>query len=74
MHKLRKQIAVNVAAEFLNRSFAPGETIAILLRRQTPAETVQRIVTRDGALAYCGHTMPPCDGRYNGRDRYPLKP
>ena len=33
MHKDRSQIAVSVATEFLNRSFASGETIAILLRR-----------------------------------------
>jgi|ERR1017187_5449638 hypothetical protein len=51
MPKPRKQIAVNVAAEFMSRCFAPGETIGILLRRQSPAETVQRVVTRECALA-----------------------
>jgi hypothetical protein len=39
-----REIAVNVAAEFLSRSFGSGETIAILWRRDSPAETVQRIV------------------------------
>jgi RepB DNA-primase N-terminal domain len=46
----RRQIAVNVAAEFLSRSFGPGETIAILLRRGSPAATVQRIVPLERAL------------------------
>lgn len=51
MRKFRTKIAVNVAAEFLNRSFASGQTFAILLKRQAPAETIQRIVTRECALA-----------------------
>lgn len=51
MPRPKRQIAMSVAAEFLNRSFAPGETFAILLRRQSPAETIQRIVTRECALA-----------------------
>jgi hypothetical protein len=50
MPKPRNQISVNVVAEFLRRSFAAGETIAILLRRQCPAETVQRVVKRECAL------------------------
>ncbi|WP_035355117.1 DNA-primase RepB domain-containing protein [Edaphobacter aggregans] len=50
MLKHRRQIAVNIAAEFLSRSFASGETIAILLRRESPAATVQRIVTLECAL------------------------
>jgi RepB DNA-primase from phage plasmid len=46
----RRQIAVNVAAEFLSRSFSSGETIAILLRRDFLAATLQRIVPLDRAL------------------------
>jgi hypothetical protein len=41
---------VKVAARFLRRAFAPGETIAILLRRDSPAVTVQRIVRLERAL------------------------
>jgi hypothetical protein len=41
---------VNVAAEFLSRSFGSGETIAVLLRRDSPAATVQRIVLLERAL------------------------
>ena len=37
-------------AEFLSRSFAPEETIAIVLRRTSPATIVQRIVTLERAL------------------------
>jgi hypothetical protein len=33
-----------MASEFLNRCFAPGETIALLLRREQPAKIAQRIV------------------------------
>lgn len=51
MPEPRKQIAVNVAAEFLRRSFVSGETVAILLRRSSPAMTLQRIVTLECALA-----------------------
>jgi hypothetical protein len=50
MPKDRGQIAVNIAAEFLSRSFASGETIALLLRRISPSATGQRIVTLDCAL------------------------
>jgi hypothetical protein len=41
---------MNVAAEFLSRSFSSGETIAILLRRDSLAATLQRIVPLDRAL------------------------
>jgi hypothetical protein len=44
------EIAVNVTAEFLSRSFGSGETIAMLLRRDFPAGTVQRIVPLERAL------------------------
>jgi RepB DNA-primase from phage plasmid len=39
------------AADFLIRSFAPDETIAILLRREKPAATMQRIVALERVLA-----------------------
>src|ERR1039457_5436445 len=45
------QNATAAAAEFLTRCFAPGETIALLLRREVPAATIQRIVQLETALA-----------------------
>jgi hypothetical protein len=45
-----REIALNVAGEFLSRSFGSGETIAVLLRRDSPAATVQRIVPLEHAL------------------------
>jgi hypothetical protein len=39
------------AADFLTRCFAPGETIALLLRRKSPSSTKQRIVALERALA-----------------------
>ena len=44
------QIDTGIAAAFLGRSFASGETIAILLRRLSPAAIVQRIITLERAL------------------------
>ena len=38
------------ARNFLTRCFAPGETIALLLRTESPAKTQQRIVTLEQAL------------------------
>ena len=48
------------AIEFLSRCFAPGETIAILLRGENPASTGQRIIAFERAitpryLAWLGH-------------------
>jgi hypothetical protein len=48
------------AIGFLTRCFAPGETIAILLRRESPASTQQRIIAFERAitpryLAWLGH-------------------
>jgi len=40
-----------VAKDFLARSFAPGSTIALLLRAESPLKTVQRVVTLEQALA-----------------------
>src|ERR1019366_2620330 len=36
---------------FLTRCFAPGESIALLLRHENPAGTLQRIVPLERALA-----------------------
>jgi hypothetical protein len=41
------------AYEFLTRCFHPGETIALLLRKESPASTTQRIVTLEQATARC---------------------
>src|ERR1700761_6551182 len=40
-----------VAKDFLARCFAPGSTIALLLRKESPAKTQQRVVTLEQALA-----------------------
>jgi RepB DNA-primase from phage plasmid len=45
------QNATATATEFLTRCFAPGETIAFLLRREVPHATIQRIVQLETALA-----------------------
>ena len=45
------QNATAAAAEFLTRCFSPGETIALLLRREVPSATIQRIVQLETALA-----------------------
>ena len=39
------------AKDFLTRCFAPGSTIALLLRSESPAKTQQRVVTLGQALA-----------------------
>ena len=39
------------AKDFLTRCFAPDETIALLLRTESPAKTQQRVVTLEQALA-----------------------
>jgi hypothetical protein len=39
------------AQEFLARCFAPGEMIALLLRRENPVKVMQRVVTLETALA-----------------------
>ena len=39
------------AKDFLARSFAPGSTISLLLRTESPAKTQQRVVTLEQALA-----------------------
>jgi len=40
-----------IAHEFLIRCFRPGETVALLLRRESPASTAQRIVRLEQVLA-----------------------
>jgi hypothetical protein len=49
-----------IAIEFLSRCFAPGETIALLLRRENPTSTQQRVVAFERVvearyLAWLGH-------------------
>jgi hypothetical protein len=51
MPQRRTGIATHIAADFLTGSFALGETIALLLRRETPADTLQRVVSLERALA-----------------------
>jgi len=41
----------SIATEFLTRCFAPGETIALLLRREEPVRIAQRIVRLEQATA-----------------------
>jgi hypothetical protein len=51
MPQHRTQNAANIAADFLIRCFAPGESIALLLRRENPAGILQRIAPLERALA-----------------------
>src|SRR5713101_8067403 len=51
MPQLNTQNATATAANFLTRCFAPGETIALLLRREVPRATTQRIVQLETVLA-----------------------
>ena len=51
MPQHRTQNTANIAADFLTRCFAPGESIALLIRREDPAEILQRIVPLQRALA-----------------------
>jgi hypothetical protein len=41
----------SIAADFLARCFAPGETIAVLLRRENPVSATPRVVLLEQALA-----------------------
>jgi hypothetical protein len=65
------------AKEFLARCFAPGSTIALLLRTESPAKTQQRVVTLEQALAprYLGWLAHE---NHNGANVYvaanPLRP
>ena len=51
MPQHRTQNTANIAADFLTRCFAPGESIALLIRREDPAGILQRIVLLQRALA-----------------------
>ena len=51
MPQPRTQNPTATAADFLTRSFAPRETIALLLRREVPGATLQRIVPLETALS-----------------------
>lgn len=51
MQQLDYRRSMRTAQDFLTRCFAPGESIALLLRRETPASTTQRIVPLQRALA-----------------------
>jgi hypothetical protein len=42
----------SIAREFLTRCFAPADTIAVLLRRESPASTTQRIVAFEKVSAF----------------------
>jgi hypothetical protein len=51
MQQLDYRTSMRVAQDFLTRCFAPGESIALFLRRETPAGATQRIVLLQRALA-----------------------
>jgi hypothetical protein len=51
MPQHRTQNAANTAADFLTRCFAPGESIALLLRRENPDGILQRIAPLESAIA-----------------------
>jgi hypothetical protein len=51
MPQHRNQNGTSTAADFLTRCFAPGESIALLLRRENPAGILQRFVPLERALA-----------------------
>jgi len=44
-------MSLRLAQQFLTRCFLPGETIALLLRREDPVKVTQRIVSLEAALA-----------------------
>jgi RepB DNA-primase from phage plasmid len=51
MPQLSNAIQIDLAHEFLARSFTPGETLAVLLRSEYPLRTQQRIVRFECAIA-----------------------
>jgi hypothetical protein len=51
MRQLSNAIQVDLAYEFLTRSFTHGETLAVLLRSEYPVKTQQRIVRFECAIA-----------------------
>jgi len=51
MPQLKSPIQIDLAHEFLTRSFTPGESLAVLLRGEYPVKTQQRIVRFECAVA-----------------------
>jgi hypothetical protein len=51
MPQLKSSIQLDLAHEFLTRSFTPGETLAVLLRDDDSCKTQQRIVRFECAVA-----------------------
>lgn len=51
MPQLSQAVHVDLAYDFLTRSFTPGETLAVLLRGESPVKTQQRIVRFECAIA-----------------------
>ena len=51
MNPLEYRRSIQMAHDFLTRCFAPGEFIALLLRREKPVEVTQRIVLLEDAVA-----------------------
>jgi hypothetical protein len=52
MTQLRSRISVPAAEDFLKRSFVPGESIAILIRRESPRGTTQRVALLEQVLTH----------------------
>jgi len=51
MQQLDYRRSIQVAQDFLTQCFAPGEFIALLLRRENPAGVTQRVVQLERAVA-----------------------
>src|SRR5229473_5326241 len=51
MQHHRTANGTSTAADFLTRCFAPDETIALLVQRESPNKTLQRIAPLEHALA-----------------------
>src|SRR5277367_74010 len=51
MQQLSHSKSMRVAQDFLTRCFAKGESIAFLLRRESPARVTQRVVLLERAVA-----------------------
>ena len=51
MNQLEYRRSIELAQDFLNRCFAPGEFIALLLRREEPVSVTQRVVLLERAIA-----------------------
>lgn len=50
MHRSSNGTATEIVAKFLTRSFLPGETIALLVRRRSPGRILQRIAPLERVL------------------------